>query len=507
MSGPERLPPTAAPFASGIASEVVDLLQQAVIVTDLDGVVGFMNPFAERLYGWGSGEAVGRNILEVNVPDVSREQALEIMATLRAGGSWTGEFPVRRRDGSSFMAAVTDTPVRDEQGVLRAIIGVSSDVTERRHAEEALFAGQARFRTLADEAPVGIFETDGEGRIVYLNQAGQRILGMSLAAARGAHWQDGIHPEDRERIRREWLAAIAAGRVFASEYRLRGTNGGSTLVQGYAKALRDRGGRITGYMGVSIDITRARALQSQLAVASRLAAIGTLVAGAAREIDDPLSVSLTDQGLALDVARHSLGLLQGDAPIDRATEIRVIQALIDALQDAREGGRRIARIVKGLALLAGTAPGRIQVRLGDIVNQALHWLPAAVTEEATIKVERVDVRDVNASAGQIEQVVVNLVSNAARASPAGARGPVLVRIGPGGPGMARLEVVDRGAGIEPAILERIFEPFFTTRTSGEGVGLGLAVSQAIVTSHGGTLTVESVVGRGSTFRVELPVAV
>jgi two-component system NtrC family sensor kinase len=112
--------------------------------------------------------------------------------------------------------------------------------------------------------------------------------------------------------------------------------------------------------------------------------------------------------------------------------------------------------------------------------------------------------DITASPGQIEQVLVNLVTNAAKATPDGKRGAVVVRIGPGKPGMARLDVVDHGKGIEPGVMARIFDPFFTTREVGKGSGLGLSICHSIVTNHGGTLTATSEVGQGSTFRVELP---
>jgi two-component system NtrC family sensor kinase len=112
-----------------------------------------------------------------------------------------------------------------------------------------------------------------------------------------------------------------------------------------------------------------------------------------------------------------------------------------------------------------------------------------------------------ASLGQIEQVVVNLVTNAAKATKPGASGAIiLLRVLPGGPGMARLDVIDQGVGIDPAIQERIFEPFFTNSVVGQGAGLGLSIANAIVIAHGGTLTVASTVGMGSTFRMELPAA-
>jgi signal transduction histidine kinase len=148
------------------------------------------------------------------------------------------------------------------------------------------------------------------------------------------------------------------------------------------------------------------------------------------------------------------------------------------------------------------------VKLSEVVAEALRWIPAPLPRAIPIRVEDGGAPEVVASAGQIEQVVVNLVTNGARAVPEGKRGLVVVRTGPGSPGMARLEVADDGTGIEPALLERIFEPFFTTSPAGpgRGMGLGLAICHSIVTSHGGTISVESEVGKGSTFRVELPAA-
>jgi two-component system NtrC family sensor kinase len=138
------------------------------------------------------------------------------------------------------------------------------------------------------------------------------------------------------------------------------------------------------------------------------------------------------------------------------------------------------------------------------VDAAVRWLPSGVVRSTAIEVERTASPDVLAAPGQIEQVLVNLITNAAHAAPPEAPSPVIVRFGPGAAGMVRFEVVDRGAGIDPAIRDRIFEPFFTTRDVGQGAGLGLSVSHAIVVAHGGTIGVESVLGRGSTFRFELP---
>ena len=257
-----------------------------------------------------------------------------------------------------------------------------------------------------------------------------------------------------------------------------------------------------------VDVTEARALQAQVALASRLAAMGTLVAGVAHEVNNPLAAEMADQGLALEIVRELRERLRGSEAIDRLAEARILGDAVEALEEAQEGALRIARVVKNLSTFGRPDPRRVRVRLGEVVAEALRWVPASVARNAVVQVEDGGAPEVVASIGQLEQVVVNLVTNAAKAIPPGRRGLVVVRTGAGEPGMSRLEVIDDGKGIPPALLERIFEPFFTTRPAGEerGMGLGLAICHAIVTAHGGTLSVTSTPGKGSTFRMELPAA-
>jgi signal transduction histidine kinase len=228
------------------------------------------------------------------------------------------------------------------------------------------------------------------------------------------------------------------------------------------------------------------------------------VTGVAHEINNPLAAGLSDEELAIQAVREVRGRLLGSDPIDREAEVRLLDDVLEELKESQECGRRIERIVKDLKLFGRPDGKRTVVRFIDIVAQAMRWMPAAVGRAATVMVENGGAPDVMAAAGQIEQVVLNLVTNAAKATPKGTRGQVIIRVGPGRPGMARVDVIDHGTGIEPGKLERIFDPFFTDDVVGNGMGLGLAVSHAIVTSHGGSLTATSVVGEGSTFRVELP---
>ena len=380
------------------------------------------------------------------------------------------------------------------------------DVTERERAEERLRESEGRFRALADDTAVGIFQSGRDGRILYVNPTYLALSGLSREQAYGQTGTSAIHPADRERVTGEWREAVAAGTPFTSEYRHQRPDGTVNLVRTLGRPYRDGAGEVGGYVGAIVDITEARALHVQLALASRLAAMGTLVAGVAHEINNPLAATLADLELAQGIVTVLRDRLAGSEPLDRAAEARRLGDAVEELADAQEGGRRISRIVKDLKTFGRPDLARIRIRLSDVVAQAMQWLPATVGHAASVEVQDGGAPDVLASFGQIEQVVVNLIVNAAKAGRPGRPGRILVRIGPGSREMARLDVIDEGTGIAPEVLDRIFEPFFTTSETGGGTGLGLSVSHAIVTGHGGTLTVESAPGKGSTFRVELPPA-
>jgi signal transduction histidine kinase len=280
----------------------------------------------------------------------------------------------------------------------------------------------------------------------------------------------------------------------------------SRVLEAHFFPVRDEAGAVAMGLLVTEDVTERRALQAKLAVSARLAAMGTLVAGVAHEINNPLTGQLAEQGLALEELQELARHLDGDGPLDRGDLRRRVGDVMDSLRDAQAGGQRIAAIVRDLSLFGRPDPRRTRVRLLDVVEDALRWVPASIQGSATIQVENGDAPDVVVSSGQIAQVVVNLVTNGAKASPPGRRGVVRVRLSRGAGGTARLEVADVGTGIPPEVMSRIFDPFFTTRTVGQGMGLGLPICHAIVTAHGGTITAESTPGSGATFLVELPAA-
>ncbi len=413
---------------------------------------------------------------------------------------------------SRKVAAAASSSSRQATRILEGILVIaiagavgSGVVVGRAHAERA--ASEERLRLFVDSAPAAIAMLDRDMRYLAVSRRWLTDYGLGDGNVIGrSHYE--VLPDLPERWKVVHQRCLRGEVETCDRDSFRRADGAVEWVRWEMHPWHAASGKIGGLLVSSERITERVRLEAQLAVASRLAAVGTLVAGVAHEINNPLAAEMSGQGMALEAAREARRKLREKLPLDPEASARRLDEVIEALEDAQEGGRRISRIVKDMATFARPDPRRTTVRLVDVVEDAMRWLAPSVAQSATIEVEDRGAPDVLASAGQIEQVVVNLATNAAKATPAGKMGRIVIRIGTSASGWARLDVVDDGVGIAPALHDRIFDPFFTTRPAGEGrgSGLGLAICHAIATSLGGTLTVESEVGRGSTFRLELPAA-
>jgi PAS domain S-box-containing protein len=423
--------------------------------------------------------------------------------------SWTWEQRLRHKDGHWVWILGAGAIVeRAPDGTPLRAAGTHADISVQKSAEAALAASEAKYRGLFGSLMDGFVVVDMDGVVHESNETFRKMLGYSVEELERLTYED-LTPERWQpveaRIVAEQILPRGFSDVYEKEYRRKD---GTVFPAEIRTFLLKEDGRPVAMWAIVRDVTEARALQMKLAVAARMAALGTLVSGLAHEINNPLTAEIAGQGVALEVVREVRERLRADRPVDREAAGRALDGVVEALEDAQDGGARIAQIVKDMAVFGKPEARRQRAGMMDIVDGAMRWLPATVADSASVEVENGGAPDVIASAGQIEQVLVNLITNAAKATPEGQRGAVFVRVGPGRPGMARVEVIDHGTGIDPAIRGRIFDPFFTTRPTGpaHGTGLGLAICQAIAAAHGGTLTVESEVGKGSTFSVELPAA-
>jgi PAS domain S-box-containing protein len=259
-------------------------------------------------------------------------------------------------------------------------------------------------------------------------------------------------------------------------------------------------GKVQGFCVLLADITPRRraeqalqAMQYELEARDRLAAMATLAAGVAHEINNPLTAVLGNVEVALDLLE--------DGTIDTV-------ALAGMLRDVRSAANRVSAIVSSMKLLGRSdAVKRERVSVADSLEQSIAFAANTLRYRARLVRELAPDLYVVANAAQLSQVFVNLLANAAHALPEGTPGQNEIRVKASRQGAQVLvEIADNGRGMQPELQSRIFEPFVTTKDAGEGKGLGLALSRTIVEGLGGKISVSSQAGQGSVFRVLLPAA-
>jgi signal transduction histidine kinase len=284
--------------------------------------------------------------------------------------------------------------------------------------------------------------------------------------------------------------------------RLRRLN--ASLEQRVAERTRDLA---TANEELAARLAELKQAQAQLVVADRRLSLGRLAAGAAHEINNPLSYVLSNIAWVADTLDDLGGALRAEGALERVRERADLAEMRDALAHAHDGAGRIAHIVRGLkAFSHSDTDERAPVRLDEAMDVAIDMASHELKHRARVARDYAPAPRVEGGSVRLTQVFLNLLVNAAQAIPDGAveRNFVRVKLGTDADGCAFAEVSDTGSGIAPEVMDRLFDPFFTTKPVGKGTGLGLSISQGIVASLGGRITVASEVGRGSTFRVTLP---
>lgn len=344
-----------------------------------------------------------------------------------------------------------------------------------------------------------------DGRFKRVNPSWTRTLGWSAEELLATPVVDLVHPEDRAGVlagRQRLIAGAALGHLVN---RYRGKDGAYRWFEWRSVANIER--RLV--YATARDVTerkhaeeRQHALetqQRQLVLAERLASVGTLAAGLAHEINNPLAAVMANLELIEDVA----GLDEGVSPAE-------VHELRNMVSDARAGAERIRNIVRRLKTFsrAGDGERRRVLDVRPLFENAIALSMPEIGERAKLVTHFGNLPRVEADDARLGQVFVNLLLNAAHAIPGGHRGDneVCVSTSTDDAGRAVVEVRDTGTGIPASLIGRVFDPFFTTKPVGAGTGLGLSLCHAIVTRLGGEITVESEEGRGTTFRVALPPA-
>lgn len=486
-----------------------------VSVIDMDGQTLMENPAAIRAYGHVRSGA-GRHAFTARFVD--GDDAVRALHRVSNGKEFVEEVWVKTLEGQrrhAVEARQTTDPVTGRRAILLSEI----DVTFRHEAEEVVrrvyseLESRVKERTLDLERlnrelgeerqfvsavveTVGslLIVTDAYGTAVRVNRALCELTGYQAEELTGRPiWETLLAPPEAEIVER---AFVQHGPRFHAvmpknvEGMIRTKSGEPRIVSWTNAALLDGSGLTEYVIGAGVDVTDRKEIQLRLQISDRMASIGTLAAGVAHGINNPLAYVIAN----LDYVRSKLAQPWNSLPAEDVREVR------ELVEESLEGADRVRRIVGDLRMFSRQVDDRVQaVDLTAVIERALNMAMNEIRHRARVVLKLEPVPRVLGTESKLGQVVLNLLVNAAQAIEAGnvEQNSITVRTLQDKHGRPRLEIQDTGVGIPEEYLRRVFDPFFTTKPVGVGTGLGLSISHRIVSEFGGEIGIESEHQRGT----------
>ena len=486
---------------------ILDNIEDGYFEVDIAGNFTFFNDSLCRMLGYSRDETMGMN----NKQYMDKENAQKVYQTFNQVYT-TGEphisfdWEIIRKDCTKRFIESSVSLIRNSKSERIGFRGVVRDVTDRKQAEEVLRKSEERFKELYDNATVGYFEYDAQGRITSVNRTELEILGYTFEEMIGQPvWKFIVEGETaRQQILAKLAGTMPPFRGFERTYRRKDGTTFPALIED--RLLRDANGRITGIRCTIQDITERKraeeemaALQDQLRQSQKMEAIGRLAGGIAHDFNNFLTVIKGYSQLSLLELKEDSPLKGNIEEINRATDQSA-----DLIRQLLAFSRRQVMEMRVLDL---------NILLQNL-DKMLRRVIGEDIELVTLLAE--DLGRVRTDPGQIEQVILNLAVNARDAMPSGGKLTIEtanveldetyarrhVAVTPGR--YVMLAVSDTGVGMTPEVRDRVFEPFFTTKEEGKGTGLGLSTVYGIVKQSEGNIWIYSEPGHGTTFKIYLP---
>jgi len=465
---------------------------QAIVAIDDQRHVVAANDAAAELFKTPLESLLGRSLDDFAHAD-SVERIERLWEILLSGGTFQHEVEIVAGDGQRrriLIAGKGDV----EPGLHLALLG---DVTQSKEHE----LSSRRYELLRERAHDVIFFIARDGRILEANHAAEATYGYSRDELLSLHVKDLRH--DTSNFERQFRAAMTDGAVFETVHKRKDGTAFPVEVASRPSMVGD-----DVLLSVIRDVTERRALQAKLLEADRLSTFGLIAAGIAHEINNPLAYALTNHELIAKELPRLAAMARAPGAGDAQTA-ELVEGLVRCsamLGVAMEGLERVRSIVRDLNTFSRADPvTEVLVDLHHVLDSALNVAQSELRHRARIVRSYGEVAPVRGSTSRLGQVFLNLVVNGAQAIPEDRKGEGLVQITTSTTpdGWACVEVSDNGIGMSSDALQRLFVPFHTTKP-GEGTGLGLYITKSIVEGHGGTISVESTEGTGTTVFVRLP---
>jgi PAS domain S-box-containing protein len=469
--------------------QLVEMSGDGLAIIGEDRTMQYISPGGERILGVRSEDVVGTASMMRTHPDDVHKLVYNPPGELR-------NYLVRvlHGDGSyRWIDTISKNLTRDP--AVRGHVTAFRDVTARVQAEEALKRSEANLRMVLEKSPT-LTVVHRDGVALYVSRALVDRLGFTDSSEMiGANMLERVHPDDRQKVMERISLTTSGGHAEPIEVRFIHRDGSLVIVEavGYPLVFDEQPAIVV----FCVDVTERREMYARMAVADRMVSVGTLAAGVAHEINNPLAYVIGNLEL---LARELPAMVAGTSRFPP-------QEMSAIVADARDGAVRVAAIVRELRALSRTDDAsKGPIDLEPVLASCLKMVGNELRHRARVFTSiPADLPPVEANASRLGQVFLNLLVNAAHAIPDGRGDAATIRVRAyAESGNVIVEVADTGVGIPPHVIGRIFDPFFTTKPIGQGTGLGLPISHEIVRSVGGSIDVESTPGAGTTFRVVLP---
>ncbi len=413
-------------------------------------------------------------------------------------------FRVREPDGRLRTMSISGLPIYDSDGAFEGYCGIGRDLTEEVEAVESLRLSEARFRTLAETAPTGIYRLDASGDVVLANEIWRRTMALTELPVTPEAWRAAVHADDADRVATSREEALKAGRDFREEYRVRRPDGGVRWVLDAAAPERDSARNVVGFVGTLADVTEKREIEARLEQSRRLEALGQLTGGIAHDFNNLLMVVLGNAEMLEDMANRG-----GEIKPERL--LRLARTVLNVA----ERGTALTQNLLGFARRRSVSPEKVAVHqklqeLGELLRRNLGGKIPLVFD---LSAERDEVMiDVT----QFENAVINVALNARDAMGESGRmtiktrklvigAPARIEDGDLSPGRyIAIDIADTGTGMTPEVAMRAVEPFFTTKGDKQSTGLGLSLAYGVVKQAKGELRIDTAPGRGATVTLIVP---
>ncbi len=512
-----------------MAQELLDAMPMPVFYLDKQGNYRSCNHAFEKFSGFKRNELRGKSGVGFTVAGGLCVTLKEDLQLLLKGGVRNREVEIDDRDGAQKFLELRVSVYRERDRRPAGLVGLINDLTSHKFMARRM----AQLGSVVEQANESIVITDLEGKIQYVNPAFEKLTGYAMSEAIGQNPSVLKSGRQDESFYTELWETIKSGQLWRGTFVNKRKDGTLFDEDATIFPIRNDFGEIISLAAVKRDISNEKAIQVQLRTSQRLEAVGQLAAGVAHELNTPIGfVASNFESITgyiknfvelIELYRKTLGELAEQLPeagshaLAKTTELEedlqiefILEDLEDLFTESKDGFDRITSIVTKLREFSRI--DQMDSKESFNFNRAIETTIVVARNEykysAEVEVELdPELPDIMASGGEVNQVILNLIINAAQAIKEQERqGLGKIKITTSfDTEWVRCEVADDGPGIKPENIERIFDPFFTTKPVGKGTGLGLNISYDIITKkHNGTLTVESVIGEGTTFIMVLP---